>query len=292
MALLNSTYNYHTHLVRHVIDREIEDGIVQFKISTRKRDYMPPGNCTYANCDDIAGRYKGFETIGIQFYVHATYAGYITCSFLQRRYISDAVRETADRLHPEGAFLELNVFMHDVLNGYGKMHTALIDDPIMRGAGIWGRELDTSNILVIERIQVETEFQRRGIAKAAILTAMETAQNRSIGEPLTAVARPLFMEDEVMEEVSEEWNAMSGQAQHAFLKEAEARPLKLFRELGFRRIGRSEFLGLSADNSHPCHTLAPEDDCSAAEEPEEEEEELEKEEEEESEEEEEISEEE
>lgn len=50
-----------------------------------------------------------------------------------------------------------------IFDAQGKLRPWFTDNPIMRGSGVWGAELNQGALLYVEEISVEPQYRRRGI---------------------------------------------------------------------------------------------------------------------------------
>ncbi|KAI0076447.1 hypothetical protein K474DRAFT_1662972 [Panus rudis PR-1116 ss-1] len=156
-----------------------------------------------------------------------------------------------DRSRCRGSFLrvmeryseELHVFSQTFFDKNGVLRPEFTENEFHKGSGVWGRELDEGQLVFIESIDVDERYQRLGIGTAMIRRFIESSWIRP---PDVFFARPHVLDRRI-----------EGSA----LAEQQVRLANIFfRNKGFRRVGRTDYLAYSANRGHPQHKLPASDD--------------------------------
>ncbi|KAI9677493.1 MAG: hypothetical protein M1817_006447 [Caeruleum heppii] len=146
----------------------------------------------------------------------------------------------------------------DLFDRWGCLKQVLIDHPFKKGSGVWGRELDNGSFLLIEEILVQESHQRQGLGTRLARLLFKKAAQRN--------------EDDLEEGVSFAiaWPTGLNWAMPLRIEsvgEADARissgsdaSVAFFRHLGYRRIGATEFFGLTDSRIHRSKQLHAADD--------------------------------
>ncbi|KAI0144347.1 hypothetical protein GGR57DRAFT_507568 [Xylariaceae sp. FL1272] len=278
------------HLRYETSVAKIKDGEVKIEIGTRDSspslaNYSPDDvqqrdasdnddSCRHVDCDDVLTHFHGVQPLGGLFFVDDEddeWAGYMTCSFLSRKHIghdikkytsyhaiADQLEDMEEEYYPTyvGTAMLLKVLFEED----GRVKTAIQDTE--KGSGTWGEELSTCNILFFERILTSPKHLRRGVARAAVQAAIETAKAMSDGQHLLVFAQPSMLLSEVKDwtETLNKFKHKSQKEKSEFIAAAAKWPSKFWRSMGFRRVWKDneELMGYSTDPSHPCHTTPEE----------------------------------
>lgn len=124
----------------------------------------------------------------------------------------------------------------ELFDRYGRLQQQYINHDVKKGTGVWGKELDHGDILLIEHVSVKQPWQRKGLATKLLTAVLDKARQKiEPSIPLIAVTFPGPPLD-----VSE-----------AF-----------FRFIGFRRVGISDYFALTDTPDHPSRHLKSTDDYS------------------------------
>jgi len=151
---------------------------------------------------------------------------------------------------------ETSLLAFDLFDRYGRLRSEFKDHTIRKGSGVWGKELDTGDILLIEEIKIGKAYQRRGLGKKAMRAMLEKARQKT-GQ-FFAIAWPTFLNEG---DLQIETDGLAGpEDKEKVFKREEAMVIRFFRSLGFRRIGSTYWFGLACGGEHPSHLLAPDDD--------------------------------
>lgn len=141
---------------------------------------------------------------------------------------------------------ETSCLAFEVFDRYGRLKRQYYEHSFKRGSGVWGPELDSGDILLIESIGVKVQQRRGGIGRRLVQAAL--AEVRPKTTRFVALARPgiLALDVEYTDEKSP--------------AESEARSEKFFRSLGFRRVGNSRWFAFADDSDHPSRQLPAAED--------------------------------
>jgi GNAT superfamily N-acetyltransferase len=151
---------------------------------------------------------------------------------------------------------ETSLLAFDLFDRYGRLRSEFKDHPIRKGSGVWSKELDTGDILLIEEIKIDKAYRRRGLGKKVVGAMLEKAREKT-GQ-FFAVAWPTFLNEGDLR-TETDGLADPEDKDKAFRRE-KAMIIRFFRSLGFRRIGSTYWFGLACGGEHPSHLLAPDDD--------------------------------
>lgn len=144
----------------------------------------------------------------------------------------------------------------ELFDRYGRLKRELREHPVKKGFGVWGKELDTGDFLLIELLTVEKDHQRQGIATKLANIVQEYAQEKCRSIPFSFVWATHYHTTEYSIEVA----TLSSKERKASFNRSQARAVAFWRSLGYRRVGSTQFLCLAADSNHPSRKLAAIDD--------------------------------
>jgi GNAT superfamily N-acetyltransferase len=151
---------------------------------------------------------------------------------------------------------ETSLLAFDLFDRYGRLRSEFKDHPIRKGSGVWSKELDTGDILLIEEIKIDKAYRRRGLGKKVVGAMLEKAREKT--HQFFAIAWPTFLNEG---DVRTETEALADPEDRGrvFRREQDM-IIRFFRSLGFRRIGSTYWFGLACEGEHPSRLLAPDDD--------------------------------
>jgi hypothetical protein len=196
-------------------------------------------------------------------HVHCSHNGKVIGRGLGRYVKRDHIRSAFWR-DTEEPCQELSKVAFQLFDRYGRLKKEFKDHPIRKGTGVWGSELDLGSFFVIEDLQVDKEWHRKGVGKIIALFLIEKSRSGR-REPDFSLVIPGWLTRDVASEI--DGKTKLEQREVEFRAEDVAR--SFWRSLGFRRIGASCCFGLSNEPSHTAHGLLSNDDFDpAVEEPE------------------------
>ncbi|KAH9878825.1 hypothetical protein J1614_002259 [Plenodomus biglobosus] len=139
---------------------------------------------------------------------------------------------------------------------YGRLQEQFIYQQFQKGNGVWGRELDSGLILVINTIFIDRPFRRQGLASKllrSIVDKMETIHSK----PSFLIIRPNIALHKLKEH---ELVSAGPQTAAESLRRINEVLGTFLRKFGFRRIGRTEWFAMAVDTNHASHQLSETDD--------------------------------
>ncbi|KAK2754516.1 hypothetical protein FQN54_006917 [Arachnomyces sp. PD_36] len=178
---------------------------------------------------------------------------------------------------------EMSDLAFEIFDRHGFLKENLKGHCIQRGTGVWGSELDTGPLFLIEHMEItEKECRGKGLGRAMVNSLIQKAETygRPKPEPLTEVeaslrdfilktrgtvkysplhvlVAPGWLEREVEDEII---GKSARQAREVRFRAAES-ATAFYRSVGFRRIGTSSYFGFSPDPAHTSHEIAVADDA-------------------------------
>ncbi|KAK0190291.1 ankyrin repeat family protein [Armillaria mellea] len=132
---------------------------------------------------------------------------------------------------------ELQRFSVALFDKYGKVKSHIVSEGFRSGTRCWGRELNVGKIIYVVDVTVHKN-RRQGIGSFVLKKLFES---KYVQEKDIVISWPVSRD-------------ASNEALVAF-----------FRKNGFRRIGRTNFLGYSPNPNHPSHRILPENDVESLE---------------------------
>ena len=144
----------------------------------------------------------------------------------------------------------------DLFDRYGCLKREFIEHPVKKGSGLWGKELDAGDLLLIESITVEKDHQRQGIATKLANRVWEKARKLGGSVPYALVWATHLNTSSYRLEAS----YLSDTERKASFDRSQARAVAFWRSLGYRRVGSTQWFCLAADLNHPSHKIAANDD--------------------------------
>ncbi|KAK6820311.1 hypothetical protein RU639_007510 [Aspergillus parasiticus] len=145
---------------------------------------------------------------------------------------------------PEHQLAEL---AFELFDRFGSLKPHFKEHHLKRGSGVWGDELNYSDILLIHKLEVSPSHRRRGIGSKLAGAILELASKKS--KRFIGITGPGVAEDE--------WASVT---EDDIPQKTEDIALSFWRKLQFRRIGCSRWLGYSPDTRHKSRSLAIEHD--------------------------------
>lgn len=147
---------------------------------------------------------------------------------------------------------------YTLLNQNGYVNSKWISNPDTKGSGVWGPPLSTGNFIVVEDIVVVADFRRQGMGRSlfkALLSHERCSDEDNFVQYIFAWAT----------EAASGWDssyncALPDKEKKALFKANKDKAIRVFRSLGFRRVGSSHWFCYALDLDDPSHALAAEDD--------------------------------
>jgi GNAT superfamily N-acetyltransferase len=117
------------------------------------------------------------------------------------------------------------------------------------GTEVWGEELNCGDVFVFNSCEVDAKHQRKSIGKNLVDAVLKVVKDSGIRYIFAAPEGFRMGSDPMCEMVDKKVGGPDMEKALAF-----------WRAVGFRRVGRSEWLGFAVDPEHPSHGLPAEDD--------------------------------
>src|SRR5438876_282420 len=86
---------------------------------------------------------------------------------------------------------ETSLLAFELFDRYGSLRTEIKEHPVRKGSGIWNKEFDTGDILLIEYLKIDEEYRKCGLGKK-VVTAM-LGKTREKTRHFFAIAWPTFL---------------------------------------------------------------------------------------------------
>jgi hypothetical protein len=150
---------------------------------------------------------------------------------IDRTRVSDFYRQMKD-YSPQTGQLAFTLF-----DRRGNLRQEYKEHIIKKGSGIWGSELDTGLLLLLDSTAINHSTQSHGGTTHLLRNVIEGISDL-FKKPVFAV-------------VATSKSTASESAHCTFHND----PNQSLRSLGFRRVGNTTFFALSSDASHPCYRL-------------------------------------
>lgn len=156
----------------------------------------------------------------------------------------------------------------DLFDRYGRLRPEFLEHPFKKGSGIWGDELGSGNLLLLDEVTVNEAYRREGIVTKLVETVIQACRVRP--DVFFALVHPGVLSTKANKQIArlhEQVNMDSAAEREAFNDlvqhintTLEVKATKFWRSVGFRRVGSSSWFALTSDASHPAHTLPAEKD--------------------------------
>ncbi|RYC61568.1 hypothetical protein CHU98_g4642 [Xylaria longipes] len=159
---------------------------------------------------------------------------------LRRDFTRSAFWTEMEELCEESSLLAFELF-----DRYGRLNREYGEHEIRKGSGVWGKELDHGDILMIENIHIEPLWRRQGVGAKLVSAVLDKAQHES--RDFFAFVNPMHLTQET---VRNDEKLDSGT-----ICEQSENFMHFFRSLGFRRVGTSGWLAFTDNDSHPSRHL-------------------------------------
>ncbi|KAI0099041.1 hypothetical protein GGR51DRAFT_536560 [Nemania sp. FL0031] len=137
---------------------------------------------------------------------------------------------------------ETSLLAFELFDRYGRLNREYSEHEIRKGSGIWGKELDHGDILMVENIHIEPLWRRQGVGTKLVSAVLDKARHES--KSFFAFVNPMHLTQDNDEKPD------SGT-----IREQSENFKHFFRSLGFRRVGASGWLAFTNNDSHPSRHL-------------------------------------
>jgi len=146
--------------------------------------------------------------------------------------------------------IETASFAFDLFDRYGRLRNELKTHPVRKGSGKWNEELDNGDLLLLEKVEVDAEYRKRGLGKMMVEALLEKARQKSTSFFTIAWATLLQVGP-----LDEQLRRLKGVERDKVWDCEEGKVVGFFRSLGFRRIGSSPWFAFAEDINHPARLL-------------------------------------
>lgn len=151
---------------------------------------------------------------------------------------------------------ETSMLGFDLFDRYGRLRPEFKTHPIMKGTGVWGRELDHGDILLVEDLFVHQPYRRQRLGRKMVETLLMLVSQKT--RSFFAFTWPTMLE---LHDVRLEWDSLQDDAAKEEMSDRESgRAIAFWRSLGFRRVGSTIWFAMTPDLEHPSRKLASLDD--------------------------------
>jgi GNAT superfamily N-acetyltransferase len=144
------------------------------------REWLKPIKVRATVCPDLS---KAPEVVGEAF-------GFI----IRREAIRQTFHKSMEPPHEKTMDLALTLF-----DRYGRLNKDIVEHPIRKGSGVWKEEVGEGNIVLIENVDVNKKWRRKGIGTKVVLHLLEKAI-ASRHNPKFAFTRPAVFCDQTKKE--------------------------------------------------------------------------------------------
>ncbi|KAI0543670.1 hypothetical protein F4679DRAFT_567890 [Xylaria curta] len=140
---------------------------------------------------------------------------------------------------------ETSVLSFELFDRYGRLNREYCEHDIRKGSGVWDKELDRGDILLIEYIHIQPHLRRQGVGTKLVSAVLDKARHMS--ERFFAFASPMHL--------TRDLDSDDEKLGSSTVREQSKEFYHFFRSLGFRRVGTSGWLAFTDNDSHPSRHL-------------------------------------
>ncbi|KAF0317114.1 hypothetical protein GQ607_015631 [Colletotrichum asianum] len=166
---------------------------------------------------------------------------------IRRDAVQSAFHEMMESPNVETMDLALDLF-----DRYGRLKEEFCEHPLRKGSGVWKRELNEGNFILIDDVNVERIHRRKQVGSKLILHLLEQAM-RPQHNAVYAFSRAAAHYDD------NEGVTQMGPSNTPIHIKIEG-VTSFLRSLHFRRVGLTSWFALARDRKHPSWRLAPDKD--------------------------------
>lgn len=151
-------------------------------------------------------------------------------------------------LEMEETTQETHALASDLFDRYGRLQPELYDHEIIKGSGVWGKELDHGDLLLFDEVKVDAAYRGRGIGTNLVNAILEKTK-KTVSERMGffALASPGFLRGDIPRDDP----TATTEAKQDAMKTA----LRFWHSMGFRRVGTSAWLAWTDSPGHPSRQL-------------------------------------
>lgn len=176
---------------------------------------------------------------------------YCQAKLIRRSQIPDDFYEEMEQPTSETSMLAFDLF-----DRYGRLRSEFTTHPVIKGSGVWGRELDRGDMLLIEEVFVTQDHRRQQLGRRMIESLLTLVRQKTWS--FFAFVWPTLLK---RRDIKLEWDSLQDDAARNRMEDREQnRAVMFYRSLGFRRVGSTVWFALASDIDHPSHQLTSTDD--------------------------------
>ncbi|KAI1773790.1 hypothetical protein F4818DRAFT_101752 [Hypoxylon cercidicola] len=157
---------------------------------------------------------------------------------IKRSAICETFHKSMEPPHEETRALAFTLF-----DRYGRLKREIREHIVRRGSGVWNKEMDDGEIVLVEDVRVEKQHRRQGIGKQLVLRLLQAAMSLRSNTRFAFAFEGSYPDDQ-----GEGGDSM------------ETGVVRFLRSLQFRRVGLTPCFALARDQSHPSHQLPSHED--------------------------------
>jgi GNAT superfamily N-acetyltransferase len=155
----------------------------------------------------------------------------------------------------EAPSTETSTVAFELFDRYGCVRNEFKDHCVLKGNGVWGKELDQGDFFVIEYLFLDQEWRRKGLGTLMANLLLKKAKSEG-----RALAFTLVIPGWLRQDVEKLFTGKPKREARAIRGSAIDAATAFYRSLGFRRVGASPCFALASDPAHGSHSIASNND--------------------------------
>lgn len=173
-------------------------------------------------------------------------SGFCTSALIRRNHIRAVFYHQIEEPTEESSAMGFALF-----DRYGRLKTKFKEHGSDPGSGIWGDELDTGDIHLIDQVRINNDLRHKGLGKMLLEAVLDRGIAKSNSRTYTAIARIAVMTSDIRDQLE----GKTEEQKRAICNEQEHISQCFLRASGFRRIGSTEWFARAGDKQHRCYGL-------------------------------------
>lgn len=230
---------------------DCEEDFEEREYEVEEHQYVVPDTADIINIRLVVTKEEEFQTWMQSIHVTSSYGNKVIGKAHGRYIIRDYIRADFWRVMEEPS-QDMAVMAFDIFDRYGCLKKEYQEHRVRKGTGVWGDELDSGKLLLVEAISVDLEWRRKGLGTAMAKALIKKAKARK-GRIHFTIAIPGTL-NPICD--LEQWHLSSKQEKEALHAKHLDIAVSFWRFLGFRRIGASACFGLPTDLTHKAHEIS------------------------------------
>lgn len=202
----------------------------------------------YRSDDDVDFEFKWLEPVDVTITLTSTTntrpkdVGSCEAKLIRRSQMRWEFHRELEQPSPETSMLAFDVF-----DRYGRTRIGFGSHPVKKGSGMWGRELNHGDMLLIEEIFINKDYRRQGLGRRIVEALLTEARQKTWS--FFAFVRPVCMKKE---DLQWEWESLADDSERSRMEDREYdRSVMFYRSLGSRRIGSIAWFALAPTQTIP-----------------------------------------